>query len=62
MCNRETMCILINDHCYMDSPYKGHLGTRHLVLYKEVVLLFEVQNVLSKYEAFHLGPLNQTCP
>ncbi len=39
-------------------PYKGHLGTRHLVLYKEVVLSLEVQNVLSKYEVLHLGPLN----
>ncbi len=28
--------------------YLGHLGTRYLVLYKEVVLSLEVQNVFRK--------------
>ncbi len=35
----------------VEPPYKGHIGTRHFVLYKEV------QNVLSRYEVLHLGPL-----
>ncbi len=48
-------------HCStgtVEPPYKGHLGTRHPVHYKEVVLSLEVQNVLSRYEVLHLGPLN----
>ncbi len=40
------------------SPYKGYLGTRHRVLYIDVVLSLVVQNVLSRYEVLHLGPLN----
>ncbi len=40
----------------VEPSYKGHLGIRHLVLYKEVVLSLEVQNVLSRYEVIHLGP------
>ncbi len=32
--------------CTVEPPCKGHLGTWHLVLYKEVVLSLEVQNVL----------------
>ncbi len=39
-------------------PYKGHIGTRHFVLYIEVVFSLEVQNLLSRYEVLHLGPLN----
>ncbi len=43
----------------MEPPYKGHIGTCwHFVLYIEVVLCLEVQNVLSRYEVLHLGPLN----
>ncbi len=30
----------IMNTCTMEPPYKGHLGTRHLVLDIEVVLLF----------------------
>ncbi len=37
---------------------EGHLGTRHFVLYIEIVLSLEVHNVLSRYEVLHLGPLN----
>ncbi len=42
----------------MEKPqYKGHIGTRHFVLYKEVVLSLEVQNVLSKYEVGTIKPV-----
>ncbi len=49
--------------CTVEPPYKGHLGTRHFVIYNitepiEVVLSLEVQNVLSRYEILQLGPLN----
>ena len=41
------------------SIYRTPLGTRrHCVLYIEVVLSLEVQNILSRYELLHLGPLN----
>ncbi len=54
-------CFVTVDKCMADTvepPYNGHLGTRHLVLYKEVVLSLEVENVLWKYEILHLGSLN----
>ena len=41
----------------VEPPYKGHLETRHFVLYIEVLSL-EVRNVLSRYEILHLGQLN----
>ncbi len=54
----------------VEPPYKGHLGTRHLILYREVVVSLEVQKVLSRYGVHHLGPFNlsfirrlfQSCP
>ena len=36
---------------------KGHIGTSHFVLCREVVLSFEVENVLVLWESEHLGPL-----
>ena len=30
----------------VEPPNKGHIGTRHFVLYREVVLSSEVKNVL----------------
>ncbi len=33
----------------VEPPYKGHFGTRHVVLYIEVVLSLEVQNTSSSF-------------
>ena len=30
----------------VETPYKGHVGTSHFVLYREVFLSLEVKNVL----------------
>ena len=35
---------------------KGHVGTSHFVLCREVVLSLEVENVLVLLESEHLGP------
>ncbi len=40
----KLLIILRTCTCTVGSPYKGHLGIRHFVLYIEVVLSLEVQN------------------
>ena len=35
---------------------KGHFGTSHFVLCRDVVLSLEVDNVLVLWESEHLGP------
>ena len=35
---------------------KGHVGTSHSVLCREVVLSLEVENVFVLWESEHLGP------
>ena len=40
----------------MEPPNKGHVVTICFVLYREVVLSLEVENVLVLWESEHLGP------
>ena len=40
----------------MEPPNKGHVGTNHFVLCREVVLSLEVENVVVLWESEHLGP------
>ena len=45
----EIDCILVIDIVlwyYMETPNKGHVGTSHFVLCREVVLSLEVENIL----------------
>ena len=42
--------------CTVEPPNKGHAGTSHFVLCREVVLSLEVENVLVLWESEHLGP------
>ena len=48
-------CSLSNGNT-VEPPNKGHVGTSHFVLYREVVLSLEVENVLVLWESKHLGP------
>ena len=41
----------------LEPPNKGHVGTSHFVICREVVLSLEVENVLVVlWESAHLGP------
>ena len=40
----------------LEPSNKGHIGTSHFVLCREVVLSLEVENVLVLWESEHLGP------
>ena len=43
-------------HITLEPPNKGHVGTSHFVLCREVFLSLEVENVLVLWESVHLGP------
>ncbi len=38
--------------CHFEPPYTGYFGTRHLILYKEVVLYHP--NIIAHHNNFHL--------
>ena len=40
----------------VEPPNKGHFGTSHFVLCRDVVLSLEVDNVLVLWESERLGP------
>ena len=40
----------------VEPPNNRHVETSHFVLYREVVLSLEVENVLVLCESEHLGP------